>query len=97
MKGADLIYIVAETWNHASCPRIQPLDSKMYEQSEYSSSHNGMSSPWADQAYLPDASAASKLNSSVAQKRIQVNKDLIIRKANENKFQPNTNRKDGLV
>jgi len=50
-----------------------------------------------DLAYLPDASAASRLNSSVAQKRIQVNKELIIRKANENKFHPNTNKEEGLV
>jgi hypothetical protein len=50
-----------------------------------------------DQAYLPNASAASRLNSSIAQKRIQVNKELIIRKANENKFHPITNREDGLV
>ena len=50
-----------------------------------------------DQAYLPDASAASWLNFSVAQKRIQVNKELIIRKVNENKFNSNTNREDGLV
>jgi hypothetical protein len=50
-----------------------------------------------DQAYLPDASAASRLNSSVVQERIQVNKELIIRKANENKFHSNTNREDGLV
>jgi hypothetical protein len=50
-----------------------------------------------DQAYLPDASAASWLNFSVAQKRIQVNKELIIRKANENKFNYNTNREGGLV
>jgi hypothetical protein len=50
-----------------------------------------------DHAYLPDASAAGKLNSSIIQNRIQANKELLIRKATENKFHPNTNREGGLV
>jgi hypothetical protein len=50
-----------------------------------------------DHSYLPDASAASRLNSSIIQNRIQANMELLIRKANENKFHPNTKREGGLV